>query len=108
MTPLDTIAAELALPPDVYSDVSVRRYAKELLAEVVDLQSQIAGALEALRMAGEGVFAAPHAEVERLRAINEGLVNRLAGTVELLCKKANRLPALCPACGHAMQFGDDV
>ncbi len=39
------------------------------------------------------------AEIDRLRKLNEHLVDRLAAASEVLCKLANKAKLTCPACG---------
>jgi hypothetical protein len=43
-------------------------------------------------------------EIERLRALNESLVGRMAAAIEVLCRKANGQHAPCPHCGEPIDW----
>ncbi len=44
------------------------------------------------------------AEIDRLRKLNEHLVDRLAAAVDVLCRKANGIPYTCPHCGGSVDL----
>ena len=77
----------------------LRREGRLLEQHNADLKASNAGMKRATELVEATV-----AEVERLRRLNESLVSRMAAMCEVLCRKANKLPATCPHCGGEINF----
>ncbi len=43
-------------------------------------------------------------EIDRLRRLNEHLIDRLAAAVEVLCRKSNGQAVPCPHCGEPIDW----